>query len=132
MSQYEANTAPPSVVVDPPPPLPSLEETENALAAISPHRDPKAAAVLRELAEAIIRTVCEHEQKSGISTYLAALTITCKRRGDYSLAIHDRNSDIDPDALAKEIADAAREDSLANYGKLQRPVTLDFGVDEHG
>lgn len=120
------------LTADPVDPLPTLEQTEAALAAISPHRDPQAATILRDLAEAIIRVVCEHDQRAAVSRYFTALQISCKGFGNFQLAIHDKNAGIDPDALAHELAEKLRDDTLANYGKLQRPVQLDFGGDDHG
>jgi len=111
--------------------LPSVNDTRQALEAIEPGRNEQASQGLRELALAVIRAVTEVDRNLNVGRFLKALTIVCNGPGDFRLDILDVNSDIDPEDLAKQIAEQMEEEGGLLYGRQLRPIQVDFGDEEN-
>lgn len=106
---------------------PTREETDEALANIeSAERRAEAAAALRELAESVIRTVTAVDRSHNCGAYLTRMEIIAVGEGHFELRIHEKDTGVDPDEIARQVQ-AAIEGDEQGYGKQLRPVQLGFG-----
>jgi hypothetical protein len=106
---------------------PTQEETQAALDKINaPDVRREAGAALHTLAEAIVRLVTAIDRSHNVGAYLCRLELIAHGEGNFELRLDDRNTGIDPEAVARDVAASIALDG-GDYGKPLRPVQLEFG-----
>lgn len=99
--------------------------TENAIRDIEQNRNSDAAAVLQKLARAIIAAVQQVDAQHDVSRYAARISVSCLERGLFNLEIVDRNSGVDAQQLADQLANSVRQDRPTGQ-REQRIVQLEI------
>ena len=109
---------------------PSLEETEQAIQSIDVHDGGIAgiaALALKTLARSVIDSVERTDRSHNVSRFLTKLEIVVTGEGMYQLCIYERNTGVDVQQIAQEIADSM---AAGDFGKRLRPIQLEFNA--HG
>ena len=114
---------------------PSLEEmcrlgittqtTEALVQGIATDRNAEAADVLQRLARAIISAVQQVDQQYDVSRFAVRISVVCLERGLFNLEIADKNSGVDAQQLAAQIA-AGLQPEPREPGREQRIIQLEI------
>jgi hypothetical protein len=100
------------------------EHTKEAVEQIALGRNARAAIALKELALAVINAVNEVDKSYSVHDFLVKLEIRCTGPGQFYLDITDKNSDVDPQAVADEVKEVL--DSRSDYHKPERSIQMEF------
>lgn len=103
----------------------TAQETELRVQAIATDRNAEAADVLQRLARAVISAVQQVDQQYDVSRFMARISVVCLERGLFSLEIVDKNSSVDAQQLAAQIA-AGLQPECREPGREQRIIQLEI------
>jgi len=106
--------------------VPTLQQTDEAVSKIDAGRNAVAAEALRELALAVVGAVNEADKCYGVHNFLVKLEVLCEGPGSFRLNITDKNSDVDPQAVAEDVADTLDREGVGDYHKQARAIQMEF------
>lgn len=103
----------------------STQDTESAVRGIATDRNAEAAHVLQTLARAIVTAVQQVDQQHDVSRFATRISVVCLERGLFNLEISDKNSSVDAQQLAAQIA-AGLAPEPRELGREQRIIQLEI------
>lgn len=102
------------------------EETQQDIDSINEARDDRAAMALKELTIAVVSAVTDIDNKYGVHEFLVDLKIVCEGPGSFRLDITDKNSQINPQSVAKAAADHINKHANGGYYKPARSIAMEI------
>lgn len=103
----------------------TAQDTESRVQAIATDRNAEAADVLQRLARAVISAVQQVDQQYDVSRFATRISVVCLERGLFNLEIADKNSSVDAQQLAAQIA-AGLQPERRDLGREQRIIQLEI------